>query len=197
MQITKKLFKHSFLGIYATKILKGCLFLFTILVSVSDAEMTTPHLITYILFAFAAMTLIDIYCQYIGDQIRMRRALNVDEVWSLVGEILPQCVPGIFGILVFILPLFRILSQDLAFDSAWDPNWQVHYGDYDPPDPHMRRNFMPADFTPKQNPFYVQLPYSDVANGRTKEDACIVIPWFNDVYEQSGQSVLKGRWIAK
>ena len=116
MPITKRLFKRSFLGIYATKILKGCLFLFTILVSVSDTEMTTGHLITYILIAFLVMTFIDIYCQYIGDQIRMRRALSMDEVWHLVGETLPQCIPGIFGVMVFLFPLFGIISLDLAFD---------------------------------------------------------------------------------
>jgi hypothetical protein len=115
MSITKKLFKHSFLGIYAAKILKGCLFLFTILVSVSDAEMTTIHIITYISIAFTAMIVIDIYCQYIGDQIRQRRPLSIDEVWNLIGEILPECVPGIFGILIFLFPLFGVFSQDLAF----------------------------------------------------------------------------------
>jgi len=80
--------------------------------------------------------------------------------------------------------------------SAWDTEWQLDYGDYDPPNPLMRRNFIPVDFTPKQNPFYIQLPYSDVANGLTKTEATMVIPWFNDAFEHQGQSVLKDRWVA-
>jgi len=116
MHFTKKLFKHSFLGIYATRILKGCLFLFTILVSVSDSEMTTLHLMAYILISFGVMTIIDIYCQFLGDQIRFRRSLSVPEIWSLVGEFLPQCLPGIFAILVFLFPFLHIISQNIAFD---------------------------------------------------------------------------------
>jgi hypothetical protein len=60
--------------------------------------------------------------------------------------------------------------------SAWDPAWLVT--------------------APRQNPFYVALPYNDVDNRHTKPEAAQVIPWFRESFIRDGQSVLKGRWVA-
>jgi len=60
--------------------------------------------------------------------------------------------------------------------SAWDPNWTAT--------------------SKKQNPFYVALPYNDVAGGHTKPEARSIIPWFQQAFVRDGQSVLKDRWIA-
>lgn len=43
--------------------------------------------------------------------------------------------------------------------SAWDENWQTHFGGVD--DPAHRNGYFPAGFTPSENPFYVALPYND------------------------------------
>jgi hypothetical protein len=80
--------------------------------------------------------------------------------------------------------------------SSWDPNWSSNYGGYDNPDLKLRKNFIPLNFLPRQNPFYVALPYNDVESGRTKPEAKEVIPWFKDAFLRDGQSVLKGRWVA-
>ncbi len=80
--------------------------------------------------------------------------------------------------------------------SAWDVNWTANYGGYDNPDPKTRRNFIPVAFTPRQNPFYIALPYNDVTRGKTKPEAPRVIPWFRRDFERQGKSVCKGRWIA-
>ena len=80
--------------------------------------------------------------------------------------------------------------------SSWDPNWSSNYGGYDNPDLKLRKNFIPLNFLPRQNPFYVALPYNDVEGGRTKPEAKEVIPWFKDAFVRDGQSVLKGRWVA-
>ena len=80
--------------------------------------------------------------------------------------------------------------------SAWDLNWSHNYGGLDVPDSGNRRGFLPANFVPHQNPFYVALPYNDVANGRTKPEAAQVVPWFKETFVRSGQTVLKGRWVA-
>ncbi len=80
--------------------------------------------------------------------------------------------------------------------SSWDTNWARNYGGYDNPEPAYRRNFIPTAFTPRQNPFYIALPYCDISRGNTKAEAKGVIPWFRDAFVQSGKSVLKGRWIA-
>ena len=80
--------------------------------------------------------------------------------------------------------------------SSWDPNWARNFGGYDNPDTNARRNFIPIGLTPRQNPFYVALPYCDVSRGNTKPEGKMVIPWFRDCFEKPGKSVLKGRWIA-
>jgi hypothetical protein len=79
--------------------------------------------------------------------------------------------------------------------SAWDINWVADFGGYDDPDPGNRRNYIPANFTPRQNPFYFALPYNDVTTGSTKPEAPMVIPWFKDAYRKYGQSVCQNRWI--
>jgi hypothetical protein len=80
--------------------------------------------------------------------------------------------------------------------SSWDQHWHKNFGGYDNPDPAARRNFLPKNFIPRQNPFYVALPYNDVTRGKTKPEAPRVIPWFREAFERPGRSVCKGRWIA-
>ena len=79
--------------------------------------------------------------------------------------------------------------------SAWDQNWQANFGGYDQPD--QRQGYLPAGFTPSLNPFYVALPYNDVAKGGVhRPEASEVIPWFWEAYRGDGISVCKGRWLA-
>lgn len=79
--------------------------------------------------------------------------------------------------------------------SAWDVNWQTNFGGYDHPE--RRSGYLPADFTPALNPFYVALPYNDVATGgKHRPEAQSVIPWFWEDYRGDGISVCKGRWTA-
>jgi hypothetical protein len=80
--------------------------------------------------------------------------------------------------------------------SAWDAQWAKHFGGTDDPDPARRTNFFPAKFVPRQNPFYVALPYNDVCKDGHKPEASRVIPWFKEAYEGPGKTVCKGRWIA-
>lgn len=80
--------------------------------------------------------------------------------------------------------------------SSWDPDWQQNYGGFDTPDAGLRRDYIPANFIPRQNPFYVALPYNDVTHAETKPEAPQVIPWFKETYVKYGQSVCRNRWIA-
>jgi hypothetical protein len=81
--------------------------------------------------------------------------------------------------------------------SSWDMDWAKNYGGTDTPDAAQRVNFIPAKFTPKQNPFYVALPYNDLTRNGYKPEASKVIPWFKEgPQEGSKKSVCKGRWIA-
>ena len=75
-------------------------------------------------------------------------------------------------------------------ESAWDEDWAAHFGGVDDPDNRCGAN--PCGFTPKENPFYVALPYNDLDdNGDKKADAKL-IPWNEPGLEKS---VLKNRWI--
>lgn len=79
--------------------------------------------------------------------------------------------------------------------SAWDQNWQSNFGGYDEPD--RRIGYLPAGFIPQLNPFYIALPYNDVAKGGVhRPEASEVIPWFWESYRGDGISVCKGKWVA-
>ncbi len=80
--------------------------------------------------------------------------------------------------------------------SSWDLNWMQSFGGYDNPNPGNRRNFVPLGFVPKQNPFYIALPYNDVTHSTTKPEAKVVIPWFKDAFTEDGKSVCRDRWVA-
>lgn len=80
--------------------------------------------------------------------------------------------------------------------SAWDPKWKLHYGGFDDPNPEKRLHFIPSGFIPHQNPFYIALPYNDVAEGATKPEAKVVIPWFPETFVEEGRSVCRDRWVA-
>ena len=81
--------------------------------------------------------------------------------------------------------------------SSWDANWAENYGGTDTPDRSARTSeFIPSGFMPRQNPFYVALPYNDLTSKGHKAEAKQVIPWFHKQFEGAGKSVCKGRWIA-
>jgi hypothetical protein len=78
--------------------------------------------------------------------------------------------------------------------SSWDRDWTHNYGGYDCP--AQRIGYRPAGFVPKQNPFYIALPYNDINTRGTKPEAKSVIPWFAKDFKRNGQSVVKGKWVA-
>ena len=80
--------------------------------------------------------------------------------------------------------------------SSWDKKWTESYGGYDNPDPAKRRNLIPVNFTPRQNPFYIALPYNDKAREGHRPEAPDVVPWFKEAYQGPAVSTLKGRWVA-
>ncbi len=75
------------------------------------------------------------------------------------------------------------------YSSYWDENWMKHYGGVD--SPTKRRGYLPAAFTPKQNPFYIALPFAEVdTEGKLKEIAK-KIPGFG---ENKGP-LTRDRWV--
>jgi hypothetical protein len=97
-------------------------------------------------------------------------------------------------------------SSETNMISAWDDSWLLHYGGVDDPSPRRRaaEGYFPARFTPKENPFYFDLPYDDFDdNGDPRPARLHVVPWAR---QDAGQlasfekrqrpfSVLKNRWV--
>jgi hypothetical protein len=80
--------------------------------------------------------------------------------------------------------------------SSWDKNWSGSYGGFDNPDRARRTGYIPATFTPKQNPFYCALPYNDKASTGHRPEAARVVPWFKEAYQGPAVSTCKGHWVA-
>ncbi len=75
------------------------------------------------------------------------------------------------------------------FSSYWDANWMKNFGGVD--SPTSRKGYFPAAFTPKQNPFYVALPFAEVDTSGNLKEAAKKIPGYG-----SHQGPLtRNRWI--
>src|SRR4029079_2863786 len=59
--------------------------------------------------------------------------------------------------------------------SYWDKDWQASYGGVD--EPEHRNNYWPAGFRPKENPFYVALPYGEFTEDNDLKISARGIPW--------------------
>lgn len=78
--------------------------------------------------------------------------------------------------------------------SAWDEDWVNNFGGID--DPVQRNGFNPANFEPKENPFYAALPYNDFdENGNRKILAKWVIPWSDEKQWGENESMVKNQWV--
>jgi hypothetical protein len=73
--------------------------------------------------------------------------------------------------------------------SYWDSRWVKHFGGVD--SPKHRKGFFPAGFTPKQNPFYVALPFAEVDHDGHMKEATKKIPGFGE----SGEPLTRNRWV--
>jgi hypothetical protein len=137
------------------------------------------------------------------------------QIWSLKGESAtgggtdpmrdrpkgpPRQYPWKFGIVTTTFWIGEQPTQNNPVPnhkSSWDGNWARNYGGTDSPDRSRRtRFFTPAGFTPRQNPFYIALPYNDMTSKGHKSEASEVVPWFGEVFENPHKSVCKGRWVA-
>jgi hypothetical protein len=94
--------------------------------------------------------------------------------------------------------------------SAWDELWSTHFGGCDGvgpvgprciPEPRVAANgYFPQHMTPKENPFYVALPFDDV-NDVVAAALRGSIPWAHDAgyagrLGDPDRSLLKNRWVA-
>ncbi len=81
--------------------------------------------------------------------------------------------------------------------SSWDTKWEANFGGYDDPNPANRApDYRPKGFIPGQNPFYIALPYNDLAGWKRPKATAKKIPWFKERYTSFGETVVKGQWVA-
>lgn len=78
------------------------------------------------------------------------------------------------------------------YASAWDETWQLHFGGVD--SDSSRDGYNPTGFTPKENPFYFALPYSDFTNSGKRKSTATYCP---NATAMTGQSYswCKNSWI--
>ena len=75
------------------------------------------------------------------------------------------------------------------YGSYWDKDWQLSFGGVD--DPERRDGYWPVHFRPKENPFYVALPYGEFTEAGEVKPEAQNIPWFH----RGLSPLLKNRWI--
>jgi len=91
------------------------------------------------------------------------------------------------------------ISATTNIKSAWDSFWKKNFGGIDCPDQRkdakkFREASLPRKFAPTLNPFYVALPFNDIAF--PKKSRKWVYWWDEEKYKKGRfDSQCKGRWI--
>lgn len=106
-----------------------------------------------------------------------------------------QTPPALYPLHVDVTATLFWIGEDTKnpnTQSAWDMKWMEHYGGID--EPARRNGYYPAAFTPKENPFYCALPYTDFdTNGRKANTT--MIPWANTKRWGRRESMCKNQWV--
>ena len=92
-------------------------------------------------------------------------------------------------------------SEDNAL-SAYDDSWKAHYGGFDDYRTVRRFPYFPP-FAPRENPFYLDLPYSDFSDDGTPRTDRSAIPWAHAYRGHLARasrtgtqfSLMKNRWV--
>lgn len=93
--------------------------------------------------------------------------------------------------------------------STYDGKWERHYGGCDGVSSHGKceterrtaaNGYRPSDMTPKENPFYLDLPYDDINDRTGFADRDRVVPWADDEpyashHGDQSFSYMKNRWV--
>ncbi|MGO9486172.1 MAG: hypothetical protein ACLPX9_16575 [Rhodomicrobium sp.] len=75
------------------------------------------------------------------------------------------------------------------YGSYWDEHWMKNFGGVD--SPGDRDGYFPAGFQPKQNPFYVALPFAEVDRDGNLKEAAKGIPGFGE----NREPLTRNRWV--
>lgn len=82
--------------------------------------------------------------------------------------------------------------------SAYDDNWLADYGGFDDYRSFRSPPYFPS-FMPRENPFYLDLPFDDINNKQARAVRLSVVPWASQYAAQlAGKapfSLMKNRWV--
>jgi len=84
------------------------------------------------------------------------------------------------------------IGKDGEKRSAWDDDWMKSNGGVDSPDD--RNGFSAAAHVDKLNPFYVALPFNDLAHAEAAEK-WVPAAWHRQLQEGKPVSACKDRWV--
>jgi len=91
------------------------------------------------------------------------------------------------------------ISSTQNIMSAWDQFWKKNFGGIDAPEDRkdakkFREASLPEKFAPTLNPFYVALPFNDIAFPKKARE---YVPWWSeaDYKKERLESQCKGRWL--
>jgi hypothetical protein len=84
------------------------------------------------------------------------------------------------------------ISSTDNVESAWDQDWRSNNGGSDTP--NDRRGYMPANHAARMNPFYVALPFNDLAFP-DKAHRWLPVGWYHSSREGKQVSACKDRWV--
>jgi hypothetical protein len=79
--------------------------------------------------------------------------------------------------------------------SYWDAAWKTHFGGFDDPEDRVDGGRRPAAFEPRENAFYVALPYGDVTEDDAAKPGVDQVPWYAGQPLTRDRSILKNRWV--
>ncbi len=121
-----------------------------------------------------------------------------------------QLHTGIISTTFWVGEIFDASAADGSqMISTYDGSWYAHFGGCDgisasgscKTEKRTADNgWFPTSMTPKENPFYLDLPYDDVNDPTGFKNRCAVIPWANDPgyaghCADRNFSYMKNRWV--
>lgn len=123
---------------------------------------------------------------------------NANSASPTITEPAPQPQPSYHKVTATRFWVGEVADESNAYipnhESAWVGDWLGEFGGVD--DPENRCGYNPCKFTPKQNAFYVALPFNDIdANGKPKTaDILSKIPWYTGT-QAANASLMKNHWV--
>lgn len=141
--------------------------------------------------------------------LRKKRAAHGQASGGTQGRLYPLHT-GIVATTFWVGEIFDASAPDGSqMISTYDSKWYANYGGCDGDESSgtcqteirtAANGFYPNKMTPKQNPFYLDLPFDDVNDATAFAQRAQVIPWANDPgyagkANDQNFSYMKNRWV--